>query len=265
MRAGLIVYKVCKDRRKNLDTVLHWAEEAARAGAEIVLFPEAALSGLINNDVPAHDLPLGETIPGPATAALSALARKRGMWLGIGMLERDGGSLYDSAILIGSDGAIHLHYRRNQPQWHGSKADPNVYRQGTGIPVVTTPLGSVAILICGDLFDDNILTDFRHLRPDWLLFPFARCFSDGTADQARWDREEFPLYIERVRKAATPTLMVNYIGTDLPDDNSFGGAFFISPEGRVLASLPLAEEGLLMIDSDNTSNKADACDATKRA
>jgi hypothetical protein len=52
-----------------------------------------------------------------------------------------------------------------------------------------------------------------------------------------------------VKLAQTPALMVNYIGdSSLLDDNSFGGAFFISAEGEVRARLPLGVEGSLIVE-----------------
>jgi len=165
------------------------------------------------------------------------------------MLERQETRLYDSAVLLKPDGSVALRYRRNEAGWHGRDADPEVYRQGEDLPVAETPFGVVAFLLCGDLFDDAIVARFKGLGADLMLFPFARCFSDGTADQTRWDTEELPEYARRVQMAGTPALMTNYL-TDgsLPDDNSFGGAFAISAEGEVLASHPLGEEGMLIVE-----------------
>ena len=254
MLAALVVNRLCPDRKMNMEAVFRLAGEAVKAGAALVLFPEAALTGLINNDDPEHDLPLGETSPGPATEAIALFAKQNRTWLGIGMLERDEDCLYDSAVLFGPDGTIRLHYRRKQPQWHGRKASPAIYRQGTTIPIAMTPFGSVAFLICGDLFDDDIVGELRSMKPDWVLLPFARCFGKGeAADQGRWDKEELPLYLERVRKLSVPTLATNYVGAGLPEDNSFGGAFFASADGTLLASLPLGMEGCLIIDLDDAS------------
>ena len=58
MKAALAVNKVTRDVPANLAGMEQLAEEAADAGADLVLFPEAALTGLINNDDPAHDLPV---------------------------------------------------------------------------------------------------------------------------------------------------------------------------------------------------------------
>jgi predicted amidohydrolase len=249
MKAALIVPRVTADRAANLITIERMAGDATDAGAELILLPEAVLTGLVNNDDPSHDLSLGETIPGPATGELGELCRRHGVWLGLGMLELEGNRLYDSAILLGADGSIALKYRRNQSQWHGREADPAVYCQGSEIGLAQTPFGSLAFLLCGDLFDDGILRRLRGLGPDRLLFPFARCFADGKANQSRWDAEELPQYIARVKMVGTAALMVNYLAdSSLTDDHSFGGAFAVSAQGEVIARYPLGTQGILFVD-----------------
>jgi len=246
MKAALVVNRVLLDIDANLTTILKMAKEAADAGADLAVFPEAALTGLINNDEPSHDLPLGQAIPGPVTDVLARLARERRIWLAIGLLERECDRLYDSAVLLTPDGTIGLKYRRIHPKWHGP-ADPSVYCQGTELPKVETSFGAFAFLICGDLFDDELIQRVRGLRPDWLLFPFARRFRDRSYDQKRWDREEKPEYAKRVKLAGITTLMTNYI-SDRDFSGSFGGAMVVSSDGTVVDSFPLGEAGILMVD-----------------
>lgn len=249
MKVALIVNRVLPDIGLNLEAVLSMARQAADDGAELVLFPEAALTGLINNDDPAHDLPLGQTIPGPVTDALADLSRDLCLWLAIGLLERAGGKLYDTAVFFSPDGNISLKYRRIHPGWHGPNADSTVYGHGSAVSKVKTPFGTMAFLICGDLFDDEIVQQVSDLRPDWLLFPFAREFEDGSRSQKRWDREEKFEYIQRVRLTGVTTLMTNYLaGEGLPDDSSFGGAMVVAGDGHVVAQFPLGKTGMLFVD-----------------
>jgi len=248
-KATLVVPGVTADRAANVDTIERLAGRAVSAGADLVLLPEAVLTGLANNDDPSRDLPLGEPMPGPATEHFGTFCARHDVWLGLGLLERERDTLYDSAVLLGPDGAVHLHYRRMQPQWHGRQADPAVYREGTELTSAVTPFGGVGFLVCGDLFDDDIAARFGSLQADWMLFPLARCFSDGSLCQTRWDREELPEYAGRVQMTGTPALMVNYLAdSSLGGDNSFGGAWVISAAGEVLAQHPLGEEGVLVVD-----------------
>ena len=247
MKAALVVNRVTADREASLCAMEALAREAAQAGAALILFPEAAATGLVNNDEPGHDLPLGDPIPGPITGRLGAVARTAAAHVAAGILERRGDCLFDSAVLLGPRGRLLLHYRRIQPQWHGRDADPRVYRQGDRVAAATTPLGKLSILICGDLFDDAIVARVRALAPDLLLFPFARNFSDGSFDQATWDREEEPAYAARAAAAGCTTLMTNLLEDPaLTPYPSFGGAMVVAPTGRVLSRWPLGEPGILL-------------------
>ena len=248
MKAALIVNRVLSDINENLAEILNLANKASDAGADLILFPEAALTSLINNDIPSHDLPLGQVIPGPITEELSQLARKRGNWVAMGLLERDDDRLYDTAIMITPKGGIVLKYRRIQPQWHGKKADASVYCQGTKLSNICTSFGSFSFMICGDLFEDELVRRLQRLQPDWLLVPFSRCFDDGSYDQERWDREEKDEYIKRVKTVGVTTLMTNYLADKEMLGGAFGGAMVISGDGTVIDSFPLGKVGMLLVD-----------------
>lgn len=246
MIAALVVNRVTEDVEANLAAMLLHVDEAAAAGADLVLFPEAAATGLVNNDDPAHDLPLGQRVPGPRTEALAARARRHGLYVALGLLEREGDRLYHSAVLLDPRGGIALRYRRIQPQWHGRAADPFVYRQGSDVAVCGTPLGSFCFLICGDLFDDAIVARVRQQGPDWVLFPFARCFPTGADDERLWREGERQVYAERAVATGATVLMANYCAGPELAGGAFGGAMVVSPQGMVVAERPLHSPGLLV-------------------
>lgn len=224
------------------------ANEAADAYVDLVLFPEAALTGLINSDDPFHDRTLGGVIPGPVTQVLSELAKEREIYLGIGLLEREGERLFDSAVLFNPKGEIILNYRRIDPHWHGKNADPSIYCQGKELLKAETPFGTFTFLICGDLFNEGLVPRARTLRPDWLLFPFARNFSDNSYDQERWDREAKNEYMEQVKLIGVTTLMVNHLAGKSVFGATFGGAMVVDKTGIVVDSFPLGRVGILLVD-----------------
>jgi len=245
MKVGLGILEVTKDKTKNLNQMLNMIRQAAESGADLVLFGEAAATGLINSDDPMKDVKLGEPIPGSTTSLLSQAAREGNIYVATGIFERDGNSLYDSSVLIDPYGKIVLKYRRISPGWHGLNANPFFYRHGESISKVETPLGTFAFLICGDLFDDYLTEQVKSLKVDWLLYPFARCFDDGSHDQERWDEEEKSEYVESALKTGASCIMVNYLSSqDLGDGNSFGGAMVVGKDGRILEEVPLGKAGL---------------------
>lgn len=247
MKIALVVNPVGPDRKSNLAGIIGLIEKAGEHRAQLVLFPEAALTSLVNDDDPEHDLPLGETTHGPAIRELCKLSRRELIWLGIGFLERARNRLYDSAVLINPCGKIALKYRRVSPGWHGNDADPLFYRQGRDVPVAETPFGRTGFLICGDLFDDGIVVKLREKRPRVVLFPFARSFEDGRWDLKRWEKEEKRAYAERAKQLGATILMVNYLSSI---DGSFGGAMVVSPEGEITHQLPPGVSGILIGEVD---------------
>lgn len=249
MKVALVTNRVIGCLETDLASMEELGRQAAAGTVDLMLFPEAAATGLVNNDDPAHDLAIGNPIPGDITDLLARIAKQSAAHVASGILELDGNCLYDSAVVVDPKGKIVLHYRRIQPQWHGRDADPGIYRQGNEIRVASTPFGRLVALICGDLFDDEIAARAKQLHPDYLLFPFARNFSNGSFDQQRWDEEEEAEYAARARKVGCTTLMANALNDpSLTDYPSFGGAMVVSADGKVLARRPLGEPGLLVAD-----------------
>ena len=156
MRIALAVNRVSQDAAENLRAIVSGVKEASVAGASLVMFPEAALTGLINDGDPAHDLPLGVAIPGKETALIGMAAKAHSIYVALGLFEREGDSLFDSAILIDSNGQIAMKYRRISVGWRDLAWSPLVYKEGSTLDPVVTPYGCMAFLICGDLFDDSL-------------------------------------------------------------------------------------------------------------
>lgn len=249
MRVALSVQKVVvEDAGKNLENLLSAVHSATEQGADLVMFCEASLTGLINNGDPAHDLPLAVAIPGEETKRIAGAARDNGIFVALGLFEREGDSMFDSAVLMAPDGRVSLKYRRISQGWRDRNWDPSIYREGDSVPVASTPFGTMAFLICGDLFDDDLCAQVRAMQVDYVLCPMARNFDDDSYDQERWDKEEKDVYAKRAAMTGATVLMVNELGGDDESGNSFGGAWVVSREGTILAGLPLGKEGILVVD-----------------
>ncbi len=243
MRAALAVQQVTTSQDHNLQELTSSMRRAAALGADLVMFAEAAFTGLANDDDPEHDAALATTVDGALVRAVCAEAERLRVHVALGFLEQDGGRLYDSALLIDRSGRAVFRYRRVSPGWHGPYADARFYGEGRHVDCFNAEFGRVAFLVCGDLFDDRLVDEIHRERPGLLLVPFARALSGGGHDQQRWDREELPQYEARVRRAATPALLVNYL-----DEDYVGGAMVIGADGSRKESLPLGQAGILMVD-----------------
>jgi predicted amidohydrolase len=131
----------------NIRRLVEAAKEVSRQGVAFAVFPEAAVSGYLFSD-PAQIAPFLDTIPGKTTAALLPILAHAGMYMSVGIAERDTdtGIAYNSAVLLGPKGIIGK-YRKNglNPQ------DQKVFAPGdTGVEVFDTPIGRLALSICYD-------------------------------------------------------------------------------------------------------------------
>ncbi len=244
MKVALAVNRVLPDMDSSLAMIISMANEAADNHADLVVFPEAAVTGLVNNGDFSHDRALAQTIPGPITRTLSELSQKRDIFLAIGLLEKEEGGLYDSAILLTPNSGIALKYRRIDPHWHYENVDSSIYCEGRDLSRAKTPFGTFTFLICGDLYNDQVVERTRNLRADWLLYLQAYGPEDGSYDQREWDREDKPRIMKQVRIIGTNTLMTNYLA-DKDIEGGCGGAMLVRSDGTVPASFPLGKVGIL--------------------
>jgi len=253
LHAALVVNPVTRDVKTNLARVVQMIHEAADNGSNLVLLGEMAVTGMINNGDPLHDVPLAETIPGPLTDCLAETASRLGIWLGFGLLERDGGSLYDTALLLAPGGEVLLKYRRVDPHWHGTQADPAMYRQGMQLEKADTDFGSVVFLICGDLHDETLRSQARALQPDWVFHPHACSFDDRSRDQDKWEKEVLPEYQRFVPAMGAPVLATNYLwrAAFSKEADAYGGAMVFDRAGCLIAAHPLDQVGILYFTPDN--------------
>ncbi len=246
MKAAIISNRVTANFQANQSRILGLASAAVRKGAKLVLFPEAAATGLANTGFPNIDLEIAEPVPGSRNDEWRSFASDNGVFFAAGLLERAAGNIFDSALLFDPDGDLVLHHRRNDSDWHMPDDDNSVYQEGTEIPVVETPLGRVAFLICGDLWNDDVLGRLKTGEPDYLLYPFARDFVAADDTEESWSAE-LTHYRERWRQTGAVVLAANLL-CDCPEHASTGGAWHTDRSGKVLASLPIHKEGVLLID-----------------
>jgi len=134
------------EKEKNLEKILDCMESAAQAGAGIVVFPECALTGYCFTGLE-EAAPVAEPVPGPASEALAAAAKKLDCTAVVGMLERDGDRIYNAAVVVtplgiaGTFRKLHLPYLG---------IDRFVALGDKPFPTFETTHGKIGINICFD-------------------------------------------------------------------------------------------------------------------
>ncbi|MCS7017420.1 MAG: hypothetical protein NZM42_15055, partial [Gemmatales bacterium] len=108
------------------------------------------------------------------------------------------------------------------------------FATGKEVKAVDTEFGTVSVLLCGDLFDDDVKARISR-DTDILILPLARSFDGKSPDLERWQNEERQAYVDEVKKVGVTGLIVNSLEDSSLPEASFGGAMVVSPNGEVLA------------------------------
>lgn len=102
------------DVPKNRERICAKIEEAAKHSAQLVIFPECALTGYAFDRLD-EARPTAEPIPGPSTEAIAARCRSLGVWAVVGLLESDADRVFNAAALIGPQGLVSKYRKIHLP------------------------------------------------------------------------------------------------------------------------------------------------------
>jgi predicted amidohydrolase len=144
--AAIQTAPVLGDVAGNLERCLAWMRAAAADGCRLVVFAECALSGYMFDDATAA-WACAEPVPGDGTEALARACAEHGVHCVIGLLERAGERLHNTAVLIGPDGLVGR-YRKSHIACVG--ADCFTVPGAEPFEVYETPIGRIGMQICYD-------------------------------------------------------------------------------------------------------------------
>lgn len=248
LKIGLVHLDVkYKDPRTNRALLIKFSEHAAVQGAKIVVNTEMAVSGYSfanRRDV----LPFAENASGPTVSALAEVSRKHGVYIAAGLPERDEltGIMYNSAFVIGPDGAVVCRYRKinAEARW----ACPGSGKQNA---VFDTPWGRVGVLICSDSYYGLIPRTLALKGADMVIIP-ANWPSSGLDPIEMWRA--------RALENGFVVAACNRTGQDRMMDCSEARSCVISQTGEVLISESSPDSRVFFsdipLDGDGCLNKS---------
>jgi nitrilase len=258
---------VAFDVEGTLAKVERLAAEAAEGGAELVVFPEAFVScyprGMTFGATIGARTAEGRAwfrrywessvdVPGPLVERLGAIAREHRAHLVIGVIERDGGTLYCTALFLGPDGALLGTHRKLMP----TAAERLVWGQGDGstLPVLDTPAGRLGAVICWENYMPLLrmamyakgvqiwCAPTADARDTWIatmqhIACEGRCFVLSANQFAT--RGDYPADYPLDDDAGDPAAVL-----------CRGGSVIVSPLGEILAGPAFGAEAILRADLD---------------
>ena len=259
------------DREATVDKTCRLVREAAEKSAKLVLFPEAFIpaypKGLSFGTVVGSRTSGGRRVfqrywenavdvPGPETDILGKAARDAGIYLAIGVIERNSqtsrGTLFCTLLYFGPDGRLLGLHRKLKP----TAAERLIWGEGDGstLTVIDTELGIIGGLICWENYMPLARTAMYNKGVELYLAPTAdardtwhatlrhiscegRCFVLGCNQFITKDM--YPSDLEGLEDL-----------DDFPDILSRGGSTIIAPLGEVLAGPLYDKEDMLVADLD---------------
>ena len=219
------------DRRGNLARAAAAIEEAKGQGADIVCLPEMAVMGWVNPE--AHQR--AHPIPGEDSQALCQLARDHRVHLCVGLAEKEGDCLCDSALLIDDKGTILLKHRKINIL---AELMTPAYTPGQDVRIAETRFGRIGLLICADTHETEILARMMELEPKLVLVPYGY-----AAQEEAWPGHGKALEAVVVNTAKTTgapvvgTNLIGRIGHGPWEGMTYGGHSVAADKtGRILAT-----------------------------
>jgi predicted amidohydrolase len=151
------------------ESVQRAAEYAAQVAA--AYHPDVMVLGEMLNVVgaPGSFDSKAESVPGPSTDVIAGIARGYAVNIAFGILERSGNLLYNTAVLMNRSGDIIGRHHKMQVPLSETSAGVT---PGDSVPVFTTDVGRVGLLICHDLSFPEPTRETALKNAELLLVPF---------------------------------------------------------------------------------------------
>jgi N-carbamoylputrescine amidase len=260
---GLVQMSCTADVQANMQKAIVGIREAAQKGANIVCLQELFTS-LYFCDVEDHEnFKLAESIPGPSTETLSAVAKELGVVIIASLFEKRAAGLYhNTTAVLDADGAYLGKYRKMH-----IPDDPGYYEkfyftpgdaspEESGYRIFETKFAKIGVLICWDQWYPEASRITALMGADVLFYPTAIGWDTNETDPNN-NREQYSAWqtIQRSHAVANGVYVVsvNRVGREV-DQQFWGGSFVANPFGSLLylASHDQEEVHVQEIDLDKT-------------
>jgi predicted amidohydrolase len=224
------------ENERNLSVCLARLEEAAAAGAELLVLPECSIPGYVFDSAD-EARPYAEPVPGPTTDAFAAACARLGVHVVCGLLEVDGDDVCNTAVLVGPDGLIGS-YRKTHLPFLGVD---RFTRPGDELALFDTPLGRIAIEICYDLRFPELTRALALAGADIVVLPTnwpvaAKANAELLVPARAYENRVYLLVANRVGRERTAEFC--------------GRSPIVDPTGTRLAETDATSEALLVADID---------------
>jgi predicted amidohydrolase len=223
------------DKTKNIQTMENYIKKTK---ADIYIFGEYFLSGDRCKD---EFRDLAEPLDGPSIQHLKKIAKTNHCYIVFGMPFKDNtveGLLYNAAVLVHPNGTVNAYKKWFLPN-AGPFEEKIFFDQGEELPVFTTDLGKIGLLICYDLNFPELAKALSLQGADLLI-----CISASPTTTQRYFETLLPA------RALENTVFVAYVNLagNQEDLVYWGGSQVYDPLGNLLVKAPYLKESIITCD-----------------
>ena len=232
----------------NVDNIIKAASYARdELSADIVVFPELTITGY-----PAEDLLFRNDFISAANNAVYQIAERiADIAVVVGFPERDGNSLYNSAVVL-HQGSILACYRKQMLPNYGVFDEQRYFSAGTQPCVFEFNGVFIGLTICEDVWKSGIIDETKQAGAELLLTLNASPFNAGKIHQ----REA--VICKQVKAAKIPLIYVNQVGGQ--DELIFDGASFVAnSQGEIVFRAEEFKEQISVIEFDGDNPLLNSC------
>lgn len=258
---GTVQMKCSANREENIDKAVKMAEQAAEAGANVILLPELFERPYFCQERCYEYYDYAEAVTeNLAVKRFTEVAKRLSAVIPVSFYERDGNCLYNSAAVIDADGSLLGVYRKTHiPDDHYYQEKFYFSPGNTGFKVWETKFGRVGIGICWDQWFPETARCLALSGAEMLLYPTAI----GSEPILGCDSMEHWRRAMQGHSAANvmPVAAANRIGTEnvtpSPENGGqssslcfYGSSFITDNTGALVASAGRDEETVLTFSFD---------------
>jgi nitrilase len=254
------------DRERTIEKLSTLAHEAAMQGANLVLFPEAFVSayprGLDFGAVVGSRTDTGREdfrrywessvdVPGPAFDHLSRTAHTNNIYLIVGVVERDAGTLYCTVLFFAPDGSFLGKHRKVMPT--ASERLVWGYGDGSTLPVFATPFGRLGAVICWENYMPLLRTTMYSKGIQLYCAPTADSRDSwlATVRHIAVEGRCFVLSCNQFQRCRDyPSDYHAHFGNDPESVVCRGGSCIVDPFGNFLTGPNIDGEAILVAEID---------------
>jgi agmatine deiminase len=222
-----------QDNQGNLAKAVRMIGEDSAMGSDIVCLPELFASVYFPQRESGGGVP--ETIPGPASRALSkAAAAANVVLVGGSIYEKDGRKKYNTSVVFDQRGRLIGKYRKVHVPYDSHYFEKNYFSPGRSYNVFRTSLGRIAPLVCFDQWYPEPARICRLKGAQILFYPTAIGWVKGV-EPREGDWAEAWEVVQRGHAIANSVVVcaVNRVGRE-GDMTFWGGSFVCDQFGKVL-------------------------------